>query len=488
MLNIKLDAATCLERKFVGVNIQFIKDAEIVIRNLAVVEVNSPQTAPFLKSVLEEILTEFKITTDQIYCICTDNGTNMKKMVKLMGGQYESEKENGQRASEETGERNTYEEDDDDDNECTENDFSRFMETGDFGVFFSSMDLDISTLLYTEGTFKIRGMLCAAHTLQLAVKDGLKDNRSAQEVINMAKEMVNTLRKPTNANRLKQGHFKRPLKDCVTRWTATYNMLVRLHELKDFCDTVPEIEATETFWRKVAEIISCLRPLSEATISLQKEQLTIGDFYITWLDCKNKVGAFQHSFANSLHTAMEQRQIKLLQNDVVLEALYLDGRLNVVLSLEECQKARSLLNDIFKNIENIRVQDITEIETVSLTNAIPQASTSRDLSAVENLLLNTELVRGNTRKKRSFDLCLYEVITAPRLDLTQNIIRHWTNKAVVSSEIAEVAKVVLSAPATQVSVERLFSSLRFILHPLRSNISPNLLKDLMVVRANKDLW
>lgn len=40
LIGLKLDSATCLERKFVGINVQYIKKSEIVGRNLTVLEVN----------------------------------------------------------------------------------------------------------------------------------------------------------------------------------------------------------------------------------------------------------------------------------------------------------------------------------------------------------------------------------------------------------------------------------------------------------------
>lgn len=35
-----------------------------------------------------DVLLDFQIVPEQIYCICTDNGSNMIKMVKLVGGGY----------------------------------------------------------------------------------------------------------------------------------------------------------------------------------------------------------------------------------------------------------------------------------------------------------------------------------------------------------------------------------------------------------------
>ncbi len=51
-------------------------------------------------------------------------------------------------------------------------------------------------------------------------------------------------------------------------------------------------------------------------------------------------------------------------------------------------------------------------------------------------------------------------------------------------ELYLLAKVVISLPVTQVSVERSFSGLKFVLSPYRYYLDSSLLEDILVVRAN----
>lgn len=189
---------------------------------------------------------------------------------------------------------------------------------------------------------------------------------------------------------------------------------------------------------------------------------------------------------------MRERELKLMENDVVLEALYLDRRLNVLLNAEQCHKARALLKEVHLQSRSLRIRDTTQLSeqpdmelNQNTTESAP--STSNNLSLVEAILQRRDRERGSTMQNQSFDICLQDICVAPRINLNENIITHWHNKAALSSDIAIVANIVLGAPATQVSVERLFSSLKFVLHPLRSNISSIFLKDLMLIRENKDL-
>jgi len=57
-------------------------------------------------------------------------------------------------------------------------------------------------------------------------------------------------------------------------------------------------------------------------------------------------------------------------------------------------------------------------------------------------------------------------------------------KKVTCPELYELAITVLGLPVTQVSVERLFSNLKFILNYLRNKMSCTLLNDILLVRCN----
>lgn len=272
-------------------------------------------------------------------------------------------------------------------------------------------------------------------------------------------------------------------------------MLKRLSKLHDFIDTIQEVSLLiwPGFWTQLTAIIECLQPANEATIKLQRQDLTIGDFYIVWANCKNLISAINHDFATSLKRSMQAREIKLLNNDVVLEALYIDRRLNVILNDQQCEKAKCLLKETYQMLqklnqtaENVDGGSNPEVNQQSNDdNAVP--STSQGTHTLEILLMRAERARGSSRQVRSFDMCLNELVVGPRVPINESIINHWNNAAVFNSDLAQVANTVLAAPSTQVSVERLFSSLKFILNPLRSNLTQRLIRDIMLLRQNKDL-
>jgi len=72
-----------------------------------------------------------------------------------------------------------------------------------------------------------------------------------------------------------------------------------------------------------------------------------------------------------------------------------------------------------------------------------------------------------------------------RLDHKINILQFWKSMESTYPELYILSKIVFAVPSTQVSVERLFSGLKFILSPYRSNITSINLENQLIVRTNR---
>lgn len=84
---------------------------------------------------------------------------------------------------------------------------------------------------------------------------------------------------------------------------------------------------------------------------------------------------------------------------------------------------------------------------------------------------------------------LFEVSSAIRnykdkQPLDTNVIEYWYKKRFSDPKLSELALILHAIPATQVSVERCFSTLRFILSDYRTNIKSDTLADLMLLKLN----
>ena len=123
---------------------------------------------------------------------------------------------------------------------------------------------------------------CAAHTLQLAVKDFVKQKDIASTIA-VARELARKLRIPkVRYHFMKKGHHL-PRLDNETRWSSTYLLIQSLIRLKE---VIQELEqkgkvkgvrgGSKRFWDKLESIYEALDPAFQATNYFQREQLTAG--------------------------------------------------------------------------------------------------------------------------------------------------------------------------------------------------------------------
>lgn len=85
IVHVKLDLARRQRKSVLGINIQFMKDDEIVVRTLSKMQVNSSHTGEYICALLMQALDEYNINYSQVHSITTDNGKNVLKSVELFG-------------------------------------------------------------------------------------------------------------------------------------------------------------------------------------------------------------------------------------------------------------------------------------------------------------------------------------------------------------------------------------------------------------------
>lgn len=68
-----------------------------------------------------------------------------------------------------------------------------------------------------------------------------------------------------------------------------------------------------------------------------------------------------------------------------------------------------------------------------------------------------------------------------------DVMKYWMKQRTGQPELYRLAMVVLSAPSTQVIIERSFSALKLILSDLRQRLSDPRIQDLMILKLNPDL-
>lgn len=308
MVCLKIDAATRCDRSILGINIQYLCGKKVIVRTLGMIEIAGSHTGENLKNKIISVLHKYRISIRQVYSTTTDNGANMLKAVRLMQKSLDED------------EPQTY--DDEDNSDDQQN--------------------NIETLLASIGN----SVRCAAHTLQLAVHDVLKDYEGQlKSIVSVVKKLrLNRYRRLFSANLQKI-----PCLDVITRWNSSYIMIKCLTDQQEFIkgliENDDEIAISEELWLFMLDFMASFKPLFIATKQLQEEQLTMGDFYRSWLECELELASMEedNQFAEKLLAAMANRKKKLFENNTLIAAIYMDPRFNFVGSdlLTESEKLRA---------------------------------------------------------------------------------------------------------------------------------------------------
>ena len=143
------------------------------------------------------------------------------------------------------------------------------------------------------------------------------------------------------------------------------------------------------------------------------------------------------------------------------------------------------INHIFIFIENETNTFNSSTGDVSSppTPSTPSTSNNCSLDQFEMFLQTLDnqanIGMNSEQHKIQKDLIFYE--QQSRLALSENVIQFWSNQ---NNTLSKIANIVLAVPCTQVSVERLFSSLKYIFSDQRNRLDPNILEHILLVRAN----
>jgi hypothetical protein len=100
-------------------------------------------------------------------------------------------------------------------------------------------------------------------------------------------------------------------------------------------------------------------------------------------------------------------------------------------------------------------------------------------------LKSKDSVRRRSRQDDGIEKIIDAFCKENRVDKDTNVLQYWLGRKSSNPVLFQLSQIVLSVPATQVSVERLFSSLKFILSSQRSQMSEELLNNVLIIRANK---
>lgn len=331
-----------------GIRFHYVgQDFTLRVKTVAFLHFGERHTASNISSAFEEILSEYGLNTQSLGYVVTDNASNMIKAFKIFSLHSQlafSELKTVEATPSSYTSQSA--EDDEDENASTDGmDGDCFEEISDF-VDLLSPDVDAEDTSADNDPLEVFTdvgvrLPCIAHTLQLAIKDGLKKVSSAVRVVSEASAVVSffhrslfwciELKKLTGGRKL--------LSSVATRWNSNLIMLRRLGQ-EDVWKSVNEIltrarsnsAATPKLSvsrKQVLDLISIFEPFEEATNALQGDQITISQVIPALLgidDVLNSLSTQFQSLQQHLRLALYDRfQTVIMQKEYVLSTL-LDAR------------------------------------------------------------------------------------------------------------------------------------------------------------------
>ena len=509
---LKVDLCSRKGRHFIGINVQVIHEGMLDIFTLTVKEMFVSSTAEEIKTMILNALSTVGVDLNQIYSITTDNGANVIKSCKLLSEVSRAELgacTSGETASAAIQITDSREGEDTDSDE--EDDNQGIPEGRNSG---SSGNNDTSTAvveiliddavngIVTEQSiseqqcsFGIASVKCAAHTLQLAVNDVVK-KRQFNETIEAARKIVKKTRNHNLRLVFRKHQQSLPVLDCETRWGSTYVMLDSLCKNKGFLSelalTNEALLLTDDQWLVIEGIVAGLKQVYVLSKVLQTKSLTAGYFLASWTKTKLVLKSFTNSPISAyLAQAMTVRETTLVHNPAFLASVFLDLRFKSLLTGEQEASAKAHLLLVSQKLEQI-VHATHDVQVLDQSRS-PAACISDSGSNVDDDQLGDKMLEtllkskdGTNKGDRSTPtgICeaLDKIASASRIPQDVEIRSWWMKHG--PKELIFVAFAVLALPVSQVSVERTFSGLRYILSERRMCLNDVSIDAVMILRCN----
>lgn len=236
-------------------------------------------------------------------------------------------------------------------------------------------------------------------------------------------------------------------------------------------------------WKEMETCTHILLQPYIATQNLQSNECTLSDFFDSWTKMKFRLRQIKHRFAECIIKKLTDREDMLINHPVMLASIYLDPRYNFMLT--EYQKQQSI----------IKLRDLHDRLKQNIDTEHTRANTAGDIvedddyaAYIYNLKENVD-AQASEILNEHFDSPniinhLQQIRKFPSVNLKTKAFDFWKTRKDENPEIYELAEMIHVIPATQVSVERAFSSLTFIFNSYRTSMKDQTLENILFVRLN----
>lgn len=341
---------------------------------------------------------------------------------------------------------------------------------------------------------------CAAHSIQLAVNNGLEQD-GITTLIQLSSKMVghfkhsNVAKHALTKMQEQLGLTQQSLiQSCKTRWNSVYMMLDRLYANRCAVTNVladrnttnvsiaKKLEITESDWTKMETLIILLKPLQIVTTVFCAETHSPVSMVRPLL---SKV------IEKHLQLNKDDNEVVINFKQTVVSQLKERFKLNNLENIVSTRQVSSFFDPRYKGLEHEEI-DVRENIRSKVKNLLVEMNTpdnreetnvcvQKNKGALE--FLYGEEVRDINDASTQYHYYLAE----PQLRYDFDPFEWWKSHEKKYPLIAELAKKYLSIPATSVSSERCFSTAGNVVTSKRNCLAPENVNMLVFLYQNRQL-
>ena len=432
---------------FLGITGHYVFDWCLQSVMLECKRVKGRHTSDNIRHYFEETLACYNIA-DKICCVVTDNASNMLKAFVNLPGYTEPVV----------------------DTECSDD------ESDDHDNPEQDMHEDTHDCLPLH-----IHLPCYAHTLQLVIRDGLKESgQHLKGIIAKAASIVGSIRKSVHATEILESE-KRVQAQNLTRWNSQIIMIRSLLNIPDskFSELDLSVKLTTYEKKLLKELCEILSPFEEATNLIQKQNSVTASLPIPVTEeLKQKLQCLSSKFSCKLVTTFKEsltkRMSKYQENEHLKLATALDPRFKLQWCSSESEQT-SIESLLTMKAQHVCVNDNND------TEMSPPSKQGR--TGFFTILSNTPRKRHPSQKGAK----ILDYLSAPVSDIESDPLVFWKDNELEYPHLAKLAKKYLAIQASSAAVERLFSIAGKVFRPDRCRLKDETFERLMMIRCNAEV-
>ena len=316
----------------------------------------------------------------------------------------------------------------------------------------------------------IEHLRCAEHSLQLAINSCIKD---FEQVLEKVRSIMKLLRTQIYSIVLHTNGIGKPVLDVVTRWGSTYKMVEYFFHNYDFIKSIddPKIKLSEIDEDSLRVLFDGLKDVYILTKKLQSSDLLLSDAFIIWTECLEKLKNHQSSeFHSKMIECITKRNELSKSKQLIKNAIFSDPRLKCILNEDEIQSCVNYFKKFHD--EELKIQTDTDETQTFLGEFIKKNSKIPKIEKINSKI----------------EIEVSQYLNLPIENVNSSPLQFWFDNSTMFPILSQICSTSLIVPATQVSVESLFSDLAFIMSPLRSRLLDRSLKNILLIRKNRDIF